>query len=176
MVSAEITQCLTRYSCDIIDMLPAQVIGRQNPFVDLISGATESANAYSNAIFRALKLGKSRMPDVYIRTVMLMGTWVTIQVVGHAADQQQDIDRRERVDRAFEWFRRVEECCTRFDPQSEMMRLSTQIGVPVPVSDLLYEAVQFAWRSRRRATAHSIQRSATRWRRADSTASIALDK
>ena len=73
------------------------------------------------------------MPDVYIRTVMLMSTWVTIQVVGHAADQQQDIDRRERVDRAFEWFRQVEECCTRFDPQSELMRLSTQVGVPVPM-------------------------------------------
>ena len=54
VVSAEITQCLTRYSCSVIDMLPAQVIGRQNAFVDLISGATESANAYSNAIFRAL--------------------------------------------------------------------------------------------------------------------------
>lgn len=54
VVSAEITQCLTRYSCSVIDMLPAQVISRQNAFVDLISGATESANAYSNAIFRAL--------------------------------------------------------------------------------------------------------------------------
>ena len=54
VVSAEITQCLTRYSCSVIDMLPAQVLSRQNAFVDLISGATESANAYSNAIFRAL--------------------------------------------------------------------------------------------------------------------------
>jgi uncharacterized protein with FMN-binding domain len=54
VVSAEITQCLTRYSCSVIDMLPAQVISRQNAFVDLISGATESANAYSNAIYRAL--------------------------------------------------------------------------------------------------------------------------
>jgi len=84
------------------------------------------------------------MPDVYIRTVMLMSTWVTIQVVGHAGDQQQTIDRRETVERAFEWFRRVEECCSRFDPHSELMQLSTQIGVPVPVSELLYEAVQFA--------------------------------
>jgi uncharacterized protein with FMN-binding domain len=58
VVSAEITQCLTRYSCDVIDMLPAQVISRQNAFVDLISGATESANAYSNAIFRALVSSK----------------------------------------------------------------------------------------------------------------------
>ena len=55
IVSAEITQCLTRYSCDILSMLPGQVIERQNPFIDLISGATESANAYSNAIYRALK-------------------------------------------------------------------------------------------------------------------------
>lgn len=84
------------------------------------------------------------MPDVYIRTVMLMSTWVTIQVVGHGADQQQAIDRRERVERAFGWFRRVEECCTRFDPHSELMQLSTHVGVAVPVSELLYEAVQFA--------------------------------
>ena len=82
--------------------------------------------------------------DVYLRTVMLMGTWVTIQVVGHGADQQQAIDRRESVERAFEWFRRVEACCTRFDPQSEAMRLTARIGVPVPVSAILFEAVQFA--------------------------------
>jgi uncharacterized protein with FMN-binding domain len=58
VVSAEITQCLTRYSCDVIDTLPSQVIARQNPFVDLISGATESANAFSNAIYRALAKSK----------------------------------------------------------------------------------------------------------------------
>jgi uncharacterized protein with FMN-binding domain len=57
-VSAEITQCLTRYSCSVIDMLPAQVLDRQSPFVDLISGATESANAFSNAIYRALVSSK----------------------------------------------------------------------------------------------------------------------
>src|SRR6476620_5255497 len=91
-----------------------------------------------------LCLRRSRMSDVYIRTVMLMSTCVTIQIVGHGADQQQTIDRGDWVERAFEWFRRVEECCTRFDPQSELMQLSTQIGVAVPVSELLYEAVQFA--------------------------------
>ena len=58
IVAAQITQCLTRYSCDVIDMLPSQVIGRQNAFVDLISGATESANAFSNAIYRALAMSK----------------------------------------------------------------------------------------------------------------------
>jgi thiamine biosynthesis lipoprotein len=92
---------------------------------------------------RAL-LEPMRSADVYLRTVMLMSTYVTIQVVGHGADLQQTVDRREGVGRAFEWFRRVEACCTRFDPESEIMQLSTQIGVPVAVSDLLYEAVQFA--------------------------------
>jgi uncharacterized protein with FMN-binding domain len=58
VVSAEITQCLTRYSCSVIDALPPQVLSRQNAFVDLISGATESANAFSNAIYRALALSK----------------------------------------------------------------------------------------------------------------------
>ena len=58
VISAEITQCLTRYSCSVIDTLPSQVISRQNPFVDLISGATESANAFSNAVYRALALAK----------------------------------------------------------------------------------------------------------------------
>src|SRR5438477_9336992 len=87
---------------------------------------------------------RNRMTDLYIRTVMLMGTRVTIQVVGHGADPQQASDRRGCVERAFEWFHRVEECCTRFDPQSEMMQLTTRIRVPVPVSALLYEAVHFA--------------------------------
>jgi FAD:protein FMN transferase len=85
-----------------------------------------------------------RSGDVYLRTGVLMSTCVTIQVVGHGATPEEAIDRRESVERAFAWFRRVEECCTRFDAQSELMQLSAQAGVPVAVSALLYEAVQFA--------------------------------
>jgi len=55
VVSAEITQCLTLYSCSVIATLPSQVISRQNAYVDLISGATVSADAFANAIFRALR-------------------------------------------------------------------------------------------------------------------------
>jgi FAD:protein FMN transferase len=79
---------------------------------------------------------------VYLRSVMLMGTRVTIQVVN--GDIRPEIDVQERVDRAFGWFRRVEECCTRFDDRSELMRLTARIGEPVAVSALVYEAVQFA--------------------------------
>lgn len=82
--------------------------------------------------------------EVYLRTVALMGTVVTIQVVGHGADPQQKIHREETVERAFGWFRQVEEHCTRFDEQSEVMQLAARAGIAVPVSAILFEAVQFA--------------------------------
>ena len=80
----------------------------------------------------------------YLRTVVLMGTVVTIHVVGRGADPQQAIHREEAVERAFEWFRRIEESCTRFEARSELRQLTAQVGIAVPVSAILYEAVQFA--------------------------------
>jgi thiamine biosynthesis lipoprotein len=85
-----------------------------------------------------------RVSDDVLRTVTLMGTFVTIHVVGHESDPQSTMHREEAVERAFGWFCRVEECCTRFEAQSELMQLATQVGVPVRVSTILYEAVQFA--------------------------------
>ena len=72
------------------------------------------------------------------RTEAVMGTLVTIRVVRDADD--------ERLDRAFEWFQRVEECCSRFDERSELAHLTKQAGVPVPSSEMLFQAVQFALR------------------------------
>ena len=82
--------------------------------------------------------------DIYRRTVAVMGTLVTIQVVGQGADPAPAPDCDEAVERAFGWFRRIEQSCSRFDAQSEVMQLTAQIGVAVPVSDILYEAVRFA--------------------------------
>jgi thiamine biosynthesis lipoprotein len=73
-----------------------------------------------------------------------MGTLVTIQIVGRDGDPRDAAHHNEAIDRGLAWFHRIEECCTRFDPQSELMRLSAQVGIPVPVSPVLYEAVQFA--------------------------------
>jgi len=50
----------------------------------------------------------------------------------------------EAFDRAFGWFREVESRCSRFDPDSEMMRLCARPGEAVEVSALLFEAVGFA--------------------------------
>ena len=64
-----------------------------------------------------------------------MGTTVTIDAPCAGADA---------IDRAFEWFRTVEQVCTRFDPDSELCRLTMRPAEPVVVSDLLLEAVRFA--------------------------------
>jgi len=82
--------------------------------------------------------------DLYIHTVASMGAVVTIQVVGHGATRRQKRDRENGVQRAVAWFRRIDEDCTRFDPGSEVSRLSTRIGQPVRVSALVYRAVEFA--------------------------------
>ncbi len=73
-----------------------------------------------------------------------MDTLVTIQVADREDDPQKTAQREESVERAFEWFRRIEECCTRFDERSELRRLGTQVGIAVPASAILYEAVRFA--------------------------------
>jgi FAD:protein FMN transferase len=71
-----------------------------------------------------------------VRTEVAMGTLVSMEVVrGAPADV---------LDRAFGWFHEIEERCTRFNPASELMQLSTHIGKPVVVSEILFEAVRFA--------------------------------
>lgn len=74
------------------------------------------------------------------RTVVLMDTLVTIQVV----DGPQETGSAAAIERAFDWFRRVEAACSRFDPRSEVMRLLERVGEPTPASDILYEAVALA--------------------------------
>ena len=58
IASAIISQCRTRYSCSVIDLLPPQVAQRQSPDVDYVSGATQSADAFYGAVVAAL--GKAK--------------------------------------------------------------------------------------------------------------------
>lgn len=58
IASATIAQCLTRYSCAVIDRLPPEVAQRQSPEVDYVSGATQSTNAFYYAVVDAL--GKAK--------------------------------------------------------------------------------------------------------------------
>ena len=84
------------------------------------------------------------MNEVYRHTSTVMGTVVTIEVVGSFDDAEAAGQCRTAVAEAFEWFQRVETTCTRFDPDSELMRLTARIGEPTEVSPMLFEAVQFA--------------------------------
>jgi uncharacterized protein with FMN-binding domain len=58
VVSAAIAQCLTRYSCSWIAALPSQVVSRQSANVDYVSGATQSTDAFADAIVDALSKAK----------------------------------------------------------------------------------------------------------------------
>ena len=58
IASAAIAQCRTRYSCSWIDKLPGQVVSRQNTNVDYVSGATQSTDAFADAVAEALSKAK----------------------------------------------------------------------------------------------------------------------
>ena len=62
IASASIAQCWTRYSCSWVAHLPGQVVTRQSPDVDYVSGATQSANAFYWAVIDALT--KAKGPEV----------------------------------------------------------------------------------------------------------------
>ena len=68
-----------------------------------------------------------------------MGTVVSVMIAsGDVAD------RPLRAHRALAWFRHVEQQCSRFEATSELRRLCERVGEAVVVSDLLFEALQFA--------------------------------
>ena len=59
IVSANIAECYTRYSKNVISRLPGQLVTRQKPeALDRVSGASESSDAYYYAVVEALKAAK----------------------------------------------------------------------------------------------------------------------
>jgi FAD:protein FMN transferase len=88
---------------------------------------------------------KQKTDQLFRRTEPLMGTIITIDVIGLNSARQFDGDEtNDAIERAFDWFHRAEECCTRFEPRSEVMQLASKAGAAVPVSAILFEAVQYA--------------------------------
>ena len=79
------------------------------------------------------------MTAAYERTTTAMGTVVTIRLAGGPA-----ADHPVRAQRALDWFARVEECCSRFDPSSELRRMGHHVGHPFAASEILFEATRFA--------------------------------
>ncbi len=73
-------------------------------------------------------------------TTVAMDTLVSIQVVAEQPRKRVE----PAVQRAFGWFETVERTCSRFEPASEVTRLTGQVGRPVPASTLLLEVLGFA--------------------------------
>lgn len=71
---------------------------------------------------------------------LFMDTVVGIEVVTDQAANTAEA----AIERAFEAFRKVEDACSRFRSDSELMRACRQIAVPVPVSPYVFEPLRFA--------------------------------
>lgn len=84
------------------------------------------------------------MSDVFVHSASLMGTVVTIEIIGHGEDDQRRADRANAIARAIAWFQHVEDRCSRFDADSEVRLVGERVGVPVAVSTTTFEAVRFA--------------------------------
>jgi FAD:protein FMN transferase len=80
----------------------------------------------------------------HVRSVPLMGTIVTIDVVANGAGDNDGAEREAAVNQAFDWFRTIERLCNRFDPDSELRRLTLHPGTAVRASDTLFAALEFA--------------------------------
>jgi thiamine biosynthesis lipoprotein len=82
--------------------------------------------------------------ESFVNSATLMGTVVRIEVVGANDDETQRDERQRGVDAAFDWFRQVEACCSRFDPQSALRQLTANSGTSVSAPQMLFELVRFA--------------------------------
>ena len=84
------------------------------------------------------------MSDGFVHTTSALGTVVSVRIVGSSEGLGTIDEQRTLAERAVGWFHHVERCCSRFDERSELRRLCAQVERPIPVSALLFEAVQFA--------------------------------
>ncbi|MFY4776695.1 FAD:protein FMN transferase [Metabacillus sp. RGM 3146] len=79
--------------------------------------------------------------ETFTKMALYMDTTVSIKVVSEAISPKK---AGQAIQRAFKAFRHVEQICSRFTSDSEVMSLIQRIGEPVRVSDTLFEAVRFS--------------------------------
>jgi FAD:protein FMN transferase len=76
------------------------------------------------------------------KTKLFMDTVVDIQVVIRETEAIEEAESK--MDRAFEAFRKVEQACSRFSPESELMNACRIAENSVWISPYLYEPLKFA--------------------------------
>jgi uncharacterized protein with FMN-binding domain len=58
ITSARVERCLTRYSCNWVEPIPPRILLKQGTTYDYVSGATESSDAFQDAVAEALSKAK----------------------------------------------------------------------------------------------------------------------
>jgi FAD:protein FMN transferase len=76
----------------------------------------------------------------FVASDIYMDTVVTVELVRPPSERAAS----DLTARAFQWFRDVEGICSRFDPNSELSRLTRSVGKRVVVSPLLFRTLEFA--------------------------------
>jgi thiamine biosynthesis lipoprotein len=74
------------------------------------------------------------------KTKLYMDTVVDIQVFTERSKDEAEA----KINRAFEAFQKIEQTCSRFSPDSELMMACRQIENPVPVSPFIFEPLKIA--------------------------------
>lgn len=80
------------------------------------------------------------MVRIFKKTKLFMDTVVEIKVVSSLSVTEVE----PVIEQAFEAFRNVELACSRFSPDSELMKASQQIGTHVQISSWLFQPLKFA--------------------------------
>lgn len=81
------------------------------------------------------------VPHSFTRTYLALGTLLRVQVVSTTSENTL----QEATNRALAVVKEVEEACSRFDQDSELVKLvQTPVGKPVSVSSILFQCLQFA--------------------------------
>jgi FAD:protein FMN transferase len=76
------------------------------------------------------------------KTKLYMDTVVDIQVVTGKFKSKEEAEAQ--INRAFEAFQKVEQACSRFSPDSELMEACRLVQTPIPISPLLFEPLRLA--------------------------------
>ncbi|MDP4162174.1 MAG: FAD:protein FMN transferase [Bacillota bacterium] len=76
------------------------------------------------------------------KTKLFMDTVVEIQIVLRETTSKEEAEAK--IDRAFEAFRKVEQSCSRFSSDSELMNVCRVMDNPVKISPFLFEPLKFA--------------------------------
>ena len=58
ITAARVEKCLTRYSCNWVEPIPPRILLKQSTTYDYVSGATESSDAFQDAVAEALSQAK----------------------------------------------------------------------------------------------------------------------